>query len=58
MRRGIAAITLFVEKDLDGQPSITADLEPVRDTAELLHLFWGQLKVVELEVGFDPRLGD
>jgi hypothetical protein len=39
MRRRIAAIALFVEKDLDGQPSITADLEPVRDTAELLHLF-------------------
>jgi hypothetical protein len=58
VRWHIAAVTLLVEEDSDGQPRITADLEPGLDIAQLIHLFLRQLPAVELEVALNARLCD
>lgn len=51
-------LLVVAEKDLDGQPGVTADLEAVGAAAKLLHLVVGQRQAVELKVGLDSAVGD
>lgn len=46
-------LLVIAEEDLDGEPSVTADLEAVLQVAKLLHVLVGQLPAVKVEVGLN-----
>lgn len=48
------SLLVVAEEDLDWQPSVTADLESVWESAQRLHLLISQLPAVELVVVLDP----
>jgi hypothetical protein len=57
-----AQLLVITEEDLDGQPSVAADLETLRQRVNDLDLLGGQLPAIKLEVSLDARgrdrLGD
>lgn len=56
------SLLVITKEDLDREPSISADLEALRQSVDLLHLLVRQFPAVKLEVGHDAgccdRLGD
>ena len=48
-------LLVVAEEDLDWQPRVSADLEPLRQRVDLLHLLIGKLPAVELKVALDAR---
>ena len=51
----IRCLLVIAEEDLDGQPRITTDLEPLRQRVNRLHLLVSQLPAINLKVSLDAR---
>lgn len=48
----------WAKEDLDREPSVPTNFEPIWQTAQGLHLFVRQAPTIKLEVGLNPRWCD